>query len=721
MPTTYTGNLTGSPTALRTTTTTYDGAERARHTVTTTNTTAGATAGTLTTDVAFDDAGNQTTLTNGTSTTTTATDVLGRAYLYTDGSGLQTTTNFNSYGQVASSDTYDTTATGTTSHVHFATSYAYDPVTGDLTSTVDPSTGTMTYSRDVTGTPVTATVGGAAVGALTETTLSDTTGAPVRRTWKSVTGGVTTTYVDEQVGGTTGGGETADGQQVDDNLQVTAKTLDATGTPAASSTTTTRIRRYGYDSLNRLVSAADSRVVAGSTTPTCVIRSWAYDNNSNRTGQGTTAPAANSTCVPTGQTGVAVASGYTPPAATASPHTYDTADRITDTGYAYDGLGRTTTLATGATNQTLTYYPNDRVAGQTVNGGTPTQSQTYSLDATNSRYDSSTTTISGTATTIKNRYDSSSDNPALIVEANGNVTRYVDGGFTDMTAAVTLTPNGANPNQSVTWQLTNLHGDIIANLSDLAGGAAVAVAATDEYGTRLDTSITSTYSTAADRYSWIGGKQRSDNTRGGLTLMGARLYNPTTGRFLSVDPVPGGSAGPYLYPTDPINGFDLDGNHWCPGCGKLKAAVKTSVKVAKKAGHLAIQYHGVIVSAAAVGVCFISAPACMVGAGIAFASRARDRAAAHGGYRATWRATVGDAVFTMATMGAVGGMSKLAKETAEETAEAQGAKLGGKWYSRVGMKHNLTYGAPGMMSSVANAGGCFAARTTRRNTNGYCG
>jgi hypothetical protein len=44
--------------------------------------------------------------------------------------------------------------------------------------------------------------------------------------------------------------------------------------------------------------------------------------------------------------------------------------------------------------------------------------------------------------------------------------------------------------------------------------------------------------------------------------MGVRLYNPGTGRFLQPDPVPGGSAGPYLYPTNPIDGYDLNGQWW---------------------------------------------------------------------------------------------------------------------------------------------------------------
>uniref|UniRef100_UPI002FDBE296 RHS repeat-associated core domain-containing protein n=1 Tax=Streptomyces sp. IBSBF 3136 TaxID=2903524 RepID=UPI002FDBE296 len=39
-----------------------------------------------------------------------------------------------------------------------------------------------------------------------------------------------------------------------------------------------------------------------------------------------------------------------------------------------------------------------------------------------------------------------------------------------------------------------------------------------------------------------------------------RLYNPTTGRFLTTDPVYGGNANAYEYVTaDPLNQYDLDG------------------------------------------------------------------------------------------------------------------------------------------------------------------
>ncbi len=41
--------------------------------------------------------------------------------------------------------------------------------------------------------------------------------------------------------------------------------------------------------------------------------------------------------------------------------------------------------------------------------------------------------------------------------------------------------------------------------------------------------------------------------------MGARVYLPTLGRFLQVDPVEGGTLNPYVYAHDPVNMNDYSG------------------------------------------------------------------------------------------------------------------------------------------------------------------
>ncbi|QRO88622.1 hypothetical protein [Kytococcus sedentarius] len=52
-------------------------------------------------------------------------------------------------------------------------------------------------------------------------------------------------------------------------------------------------------------------------------------------------------------------------------------------------------------------------------------------------------------------------------------------------------------------------------------------------------------------YGCLGGKERSTPAGTlGLNLMGARLYNPTTGRFLTPDYVSGGNPNTYTYPVD---------------------------------------------------------------------------------------------------------------------------------------------------------------------------
>ena len=55
----------------------------------------------------------------------------------------------------------------------------------------------------------------------------------------------------------------------------------------------------------------------------------------------------------------------------------------------------------------------------------------------------------------------------------------------------------------------------------------------------------------------VGTETAGANT---VVLMGARLYDSVTGRFLQVDPVPGGSANAYDYVSqDPENANDLNG------------------------------------------------------------------------------------------------------------------------------------------------------------------
>ncbi|MCG2796459.1 MAG: RHS repeat-associated core domain-containing protein [Actinomycetia bacterium] len=82
-------------------------------------------------------------------------------------------------------------------------------------------------------------------------------------------------------------------------------------------------------------------------------------------------------------------------------------------------------------------------------------------------------------------------------------------------------------------------------------------------------------------YTYLGKHQRRNSHSTGLIKMGARFYDPETGRFISRDPLSGHdeipvSRNPYVYANDdPVNMKDLSG--LCATCDFLKRQIRIFV------------------------------------------------------------------------------------------------------------------------------------------------
>jgi RHS repeat-associated protein len=344
-------------------------------------------------------------------------------------------------------------------------------------------------------------------------------------------------------------------------------------------------QQYIYDERDRLTQVQDTND-AGQ----CTTRAYGYSLDSDRTSLTTYAPGTGGAC-------------STSSTATTVTGTFDDDDHKTDTGYNYDTMGRTTTVpAVDTANPadgplSATYYSNDMVASLTLPsavGGAKQQS--FGLDELGRISTTSSSTGGVTLRTIQNQYSDTSDSPAWTTQQ----TRP-DGSspWTTTWTRNILGPDGdlaliENSDGTSEIQLTDLHGDVVSTMPNSAYTGLANYSKSTEFGTP-DPSTPP----LAQNYTWLGGKRRSDDTLDSLLLMGARLYNPITGRFLTRDPVPGGNDNPYTYPPDPINGFDLN--------GEWGFRVHLS-----KVFHAAAHHWRGIAEGAGIGACtFISGGACL--------------------------------------------------------------------------------------------------------------
>lgn len=494
-------------------------------------------------------------------------DALGRMTRYDDGAGGVTTSVFDRFGKpIEVTDSLGTT-----------TRFTYDRTAeprGYVTSVTDSVAGTISAKYGADGELLTETL----PGGVQLTIGYDANRTPNSRTYERVSDG--------------------------DVISASSVVENSAGQWVTHSTSASS-KRFSYDRIGRLTGVQDTTLQAG----VCTARAYGFDDRAQRTSM-TTAVSGTSTCADPGSPGTA--------AVATTGYVYDTADRLVTEStvaagaWVYDPLGRITTApvrgSPGAVVQNA-FYANDLVASQTIDG---VARQSWKLDALQrfSSYTNEEWAVGGNgqagwqqAVTKVNHYDSDSDSPAWIAEDASlpdEVTRYVDG--LDGNLAVQTGKTGGR-----VLQLVDLHGDVMTTLpirdgESTADWTALRHQAADEYGNPTDLTtgtvrVSTGQSPGADgRYGWLGGKQRSADALAGVLLMGVRLYDPGTGRFWSVDPVPGGNATAYDYcSADPVNCFDLDGRGFMDW---VKKTVKKAAKVVAVVAEVASNIPGPIGAAA---------------------------------------------------------------------------------------------------------------------------